>query len=66
MSQCTGIFGRWFGHNFQARYSYGVPAITNVEGRGALVIDLVEASKPTIYHGDVCTRCGLSINVSAP
>lgn len=62
-TKCTGIVGRLFGHNFEARYSYGAATtmVDEFEGNASAVIAVIEASKPETYVHDVCTRCGATI-----
>lgn len=61
MKKCNGPAGVLFGHNYQPRYSTGKPALTSVKASDGCVddlLDLLEASKPSTYVHDVCTRCG--------
>ena len=70
-SECAGISGSIFGHNFQPRYDI----TTNTEKVSSEIIsaltertwdydselvDAIEAlkSSSSTYIGDVCTRCG--------
>jgi hypothetical protein len=58
---CKGLAGLIFGHKFQPRYDKGTPALTSVKAADGCPddwVDLVEASKPSTYIHDVCTRCG--------
>lgn len=67
MSACVGIFGRLFGHKFRARYSEGAPTITSIDRASVhAAIQAINATKSITYHGDVCVRCGLSINGRKP
>lgn len=60
MQECKGIFGRLFGHNYQARMDEGQPTLylESFKGSGDTYLELVRASRPTTYRGDVCKRCG--------
>jgi hypothetical protein len=62
--KCIGLAGLLFGHNYQGRYSAGQPTVTKlqhvIDGRDASRI--INASKPSTYHGDTCTRCGHTIS----
>lgn len=68
MKQCAGIFGRLFGHDYKARHSDAFP--DNMKGLktgpfSGCATDyerMVAAYKDHIYHGDVCTRCGDTVN----
>lgn len=61
--KCTGIMGRIFGHKFVAVVTKGSPsAICDLnEIDSPWLSDAAEAidmSKPEVYHGHVCQRCG--------
>ena len=61
MSKCNGLAGVLFGHKYQPRYNTGEPTVTSAKmsrGDPDNLIDLLDASKPSTYVHDVCTRCG--------
>lgn len=52
-------------HNFEARYDYGAPLLTNLESKGCSsseIADIMNASKAATYIHDICTKCGKIIN----
>lgn len=56
-------YNSWFGHHFEARYSYGPAGQIKVEAtlHGTLA-EILEASKAKTYVHDVCVRCGKIID----
>lgn len=66
-TKCQGLFGRLFGHDFQARYSY-TPGTFKADWGifSSDVADIVRASRSRAYHGDVCRRCGSRLDKAAP
>lgn len=73
MNGCVGIFGRWLGHHFEARYSVvetpGPWSTGNVEFNAhgpqfrTLIAQMLQPLETRTYHGDVCRRCGEVRNV---
>ena len=73
-TKCCGLFGKLFGHRFEARYdseeSEGkLPdQLTSVTIDAHYLVQIVEATrsiKETYIH-DICTRCGETTNNSTP
>ena len=60
MSECSGVMGRLFGHNFKARYDetseIPLEIFRRLESAEGGVTSL--RRKVKTYRGDVCTRCG--------
>lgn len=63
-NKCSGIIGAIFGHKFVARYDRIPPDLEG--GRYSLYAAerLINLTTQRIYKGDVCTRCGLRIEVN--
>jgi hypothetical protein len=62
MTTCQGLFGRLFGHNYQARFSTGSTPYPEVErATTQAVVAVMEVAKPRTYERDVCTRCGHTV-----
>ena len=59
MSDCKGIWGKLFGHNFHSRYDTKntLPKSTTWEVSVLTHGDLPRSQTITYVH-DVCTRCG--------
>lgn len=63
MQGCKGLLGLFAGHKYVARYSTGAPMpLGNFNGPPSGLVAILEASKAKTYHGDVCTRCGHTVN----
>lgn len=59
MTPCTGILGRLFGHKYEARYSKSDSRPFTLQGVPApFIAEIMEASKSSTYHHDICCRCG--------
>ncbi len=51
-------------HKFKPRYSYGAPVLSfdiDMISDEDLIEDIITASKPVTYHGDVCIYCGMTV-----
>lgn len=60
---CKGLFGRLFGHDYSARFSTTPPAKATLNSGSAQgVVMVVEAMTAKRYEGDVCRRCGHTVN----
>jgi len=65
---CTGIFGRLLGHNYQPCYSKVYPSGLSLKtgsfkGGSGDYERMIDAWKENRYHGHVCTRCGHAVNM---
>lgn len=59
MNKCTGIMGWVFGHRFRPVITSGQPTITELERMTVdTAVRIIDASKPEVYHGLYCRRCG--------
>jgi hypothetical protein len=62
--KCVGLGGWLFGHRFTARES--TRSRTTPISHSGLFTEIhgfQQDELDTTYHGDVCTRCGLVVNV---
>ena len=59
MDECIGIFGRIFGHKYEGRYDKSMPGGWEIE-KGTT--EALKAMRTIIYRGDVCSRCGDTVN----
>ncbi len=61
-NHCAGLFGRLFGHDYQARHSIGEPTFGGYQGHFTCsefhIEAMLDLSRPCTYNGDVCRRCG--------
>ncbi len=70
ITDCRGIGGLLFGHNYRPRYSVvespsGIGFKTgSYEGPSDFVRSIAVLTNKT-YHGDVCVRCGHTVNQPA-
>jgi len=55
---CKGIFGKIFGHNYQARYTTGPGDFSGMEGSLHACLTMMEEAKSKTYECDICSRCG--------
>ncbi len=58
MKECIGLLGRWFGHNYKARF-------TSTFRDGNITYTWsweLKHFKEHAYEGDVCSRCGDIVN----
>jgi len=57
--QCSGLVGRIFGHKFRPVVTLGAPTV-GVTGQmcEATAIRILNNSKPEVFHGCICQRCG--------
>ena len=60
MTDCTGISGRVFGHNFELNYDKTPPNMAGSKLNGD-VAGVIEALTKLKYVNSICTRCGLSV-----
>lgn len=68
MSACKGISGWLFGHDYRARYSRSAPSVSLTRAHVVFADDIVKvlnSSKASTYHGEVCVRCGSTTNAPA-
>jgi len=61
VNNCSGIFGKWFGHNYESRFSIGPGGFTGMEGSLHACLTMMEEAKSKTYECDICTRCGSKI-----
>lgn len=65
---CFGIAGYLFGHDYSPRITLAFPngsiemKKTSFDGTAAGYERMVNSWKNQHYHGDVCTRCGHTVN----
>jgi len=57
-NKCQGFLGRLFGHKYQARFDVKTPNATIK----AYDTAFVKALQTRVYRGDVCKRCGNTVN----
>lgn len=67
-NECSGLMGLWFGHKFEARYDEETtdpkdfPSNVNVPvWVNPAEIILANKDKTTTYVGDICVRCGTTV-----
>ncbi len=70
LSDCRGIGGLLFGHHYEPRYSTTEreKSYPKVEYTGNDLTEfyrLLSRLTDKMYHGDVCTRCGHTVNQPA-
>lgn len=57
--KCDGLFGRLFGHRYEAQYDVRPPRECNFEKGSALaMVQVIDALSAKTYQGSVCRRCG--------
>lgn len=59
MKECMSFLGHYFGHKYEPRYDTTLPGDLQFKHGSVAVI---EAIKNSIYRGDVCKRCGDTVN----
>lgn len=62
-TKCTGLMGRIFGHNFRPVTTKGEPSakcdLNQIDSPWlSEAAEAIDMSKPDIYHGSICQRCG--------
>lgn len=62
-NKCSGIIGAIFGHKFVARYDRIPPDVEGGRYNSYAAERLIKSATQRIYKGDVCTRCGIRIEV---
>ncbi|MGE8454124.1 MAG: hypothetical protein ACN6OP_26655 [Pseudomonadales bacterium] len=64
MTECKGIMGRLFGHNYDAVYDEQQVPLTPHEMKGLEMMaswdvsDVMRSRIKSTYQGHVCNRCG--------
>ena len=64
MTSCKGIGGWLFGHEYRPRYSHGAPTVIPKNAHMVFADEMVKvlnATRQSTYHGEVCVRCGSTI-----
>lgn len=57
-NECKGIFGKWFGHNYEPRFSIGPGDSSGMQGSLHACLTMMKEAKSKTYECDICTRCG--------
>lgn len=60
--QCKGLFGRLFGHAYEAVYDDIPPNNIDLDGAGLNVVRAIQALTSSKYKGHVCRRCGAVVH----
>ena len=63
-NECAGLFGKWFGHSFEARFdtkeSRPDVGLSSFSGPAYIIPQILAEGKMCDKHyvHDICTRCG--------
>jgi len=64
-NKCVGLGGWLFGHNYEPRHTKKISAakLGDIKLNGYDLVNILDkfCDHESIYHGDICVRCGHTI-----
>jgi hypothetical protein len=58
MNDCKGLFGRLFGHAYEAVYNHFPPQVTDLKGNADDLVKFINSATRRELEVVVCIRCG--------
>lgn len=62
MTECIGLFGKWFGHNFERMLVKSEPVtLTNIDSNDMEFISFFHGIPKKENFAVICKRCGIQL-----